>query len=386
MSDRATEVFPIAELQPHDPAAGRQAAIDVKQARIAQLLSEMGCDGAILLVPAHVAWFTGGINLRGLIADTERPGIYTNGRQRWLIASNVDAQRIFDEELDRLGFMLKEWQWPGGRAALLGELVANRKTAADRPFPNMHLINERMRSELRPLVDGERERYCELGGDVCHAVEAAARTLERGETEAEVAGQVAHRLHRHGAEAASVSVTADDRGRKYRRTGFTQAPITSSCTIQATGTRDGLYVTVGRTVAFAPAPEALRAEHDLATRLAAVFHASSRPGSTVAKAADVGRHLTAGGPFEYEWRHSQPGYGTGWMPAEELRRMGQDEPFVAHQAVVWQAKIGAAAVVDTVLIADDGPSMVTPVELWPFKRIKLQDRTYDVADLLVREE
>ena len=55
----------------------------------------------MLLMPAHVAWFTADLNVRGLIADSERPAIYTNGRQRWLICSNVDTQRLFDEELDR---------------------------------------------------------------------------------------------------------------------------------------------------------------------------------------------------------------------------------------------------------------------------------------------
>ena len=91
-------------------------------------------------MPAHVAWFTGGMNVRGLIADTERPGVYTNGRQRWLLCcSNVDTQRLFDEELDGLGFQLKEWQWATGRAVLLGELVAGKKFATDRPFPNMPL-------------------------------------------------------------------------------------------------------------------------------------------------------------------------------------------------------------------------------------------------------
>ncbi len=370
---------------PTDFLSRRRDAIDDKQALVARILTEMGCEGAVLLVPAHVAWYTAGMNVRGLIADSERPGIYTNGRQRWVVCSNIDSQRIFDEELDRLGFMLKEWQWPGGRAALLGELVANRKTASDRPFPNLHLINERLRSEIRPLAAAERERYRELGKIVSHTVEAAARTFNRGDTEAEVAGQVAHRLHRHGADVANISVSADGRAKAFRRAGYAEIPITTSCVIQATGTRDGLYVSVGRTVAFAPVKVELRREHDLATKLAAVYQSRSRPGDTIGAAGEMGRFLTADGSHEYEWRHSQPGYGTGWLPAEELRRMGQDEPFVEHQAVVWQAKVGATAVVDTVLITEGGSAVVTPLDLWPFKRIKYRDHSYDVADLLVRE-
>ena len=105
----------------------RRADIDTKQDKVAKLLEELSCEGVVLLMPAHVAWFTGGMNIRGLIADGERPGIYTNGRQRWLLASNIDGQRLFDEELDGLGFQLKEWQWTVGRALLLGELVAGKE-------------------------------------------------------------------------------------------------------------------------------------------------------------------------------------------------------------------------------------------------------------------
>ena len=125
-----------------DPVTPRRADIDAKQALVAGVIRDMGCEAALLLTPAHVTWFTAGMNVRGLIADTERPGVYTNGQQRWLVCSNVDAQRLFDEELDRLGFQLKEWTWDAGRADLLANLVAGRKVACDRPIPNLPQLSE----------------------------------------------------------------------------------------------------------------------------------------------------------------------------------------------------------------------------------------------------
>ncbi|HYH68024.1 MAG TPA: hypothetical protein VD866_25235, partial [Urbifossiella sp.] len=131
-----------------DRLAARRADVDAKQEQVARLLEETGCEGALLLMPAHVSWFTAGMNVRGLIADGERPGVFTNGRQRWLLGSNADTQRLFDEELDRLGFQLKEWVWDGGRADLLMSVTGGKKIAADRPFPNTQQLAER----LRPLV------------------------------------------------------------------------------------------------------------------------------------------------------------------------------------------------------------------------------------------
>jgi hypothetical protein len=368
-----------------NPLTRRRADIDAKQAILGRVLEELGCEAAILFMPAHVAWFCGGINIRGLIADTERPGIYTTGRGRWLVCGNADTQRLFDEELDGLGFQLKEWQWSVGRAVLLGELVAGKKIAADRPFPGIQMLNDRLRPELRPLSPTDRERYRSLGKAVVHAVEATARTMARGQTEEEVAGQVAHRLYHHGVEADTLSITADGRGVTYRRAGYTDAAANSTCVIQATGSRDGLYVTASRTVCFGRPDETFRKEHDTACRLSGVYRSLSLPGGSVGSAGEAGRWLTAGTPYEYEWRYTSPGYGAGWFAAEELRKGGHEEKFVANQAVVWQARVGSAAVVDTVLVGADGPVPVTPPEGWPFKRVKMQDRTSDVPDLLVRE-
>jgi hypothetical protein len=101
-------------------------------------------------------------------------------------------------------------------------------------------------------------------------------------------------------------------------------------------------------------------------------------------AAEAGRWVLVNTPYEFEGRLSQPGYGTGRLAAEELRRMGHDEPFVPGQALVWQARIGPAAIVDTVTVSPDGPRPVTGPENWPFKRIRIRDRAVDVPDLLVR--
>ncbi|QDU22899.1 M24 family metallopeptidase [Urbifossiella limnaea] len=368
-----------------DRVAARRADIDAKQEQVARLLEAMGCEGALLLMPAHVGWFTAGMNVRGLIADSERPGVYTNGRQRWLLGSNADTQRLFDEELDRLGFQLKEWAWDGGRAELLQSVTAGKQVAADRPFPHTHPIAERLRPLVRVLSAAELEDYRALGARVAHAVEATARAVQRGMTEEDVAGHVGHRLLHRGVEPAAISVTADDRGAKYRRAGFTDAAARRTFTIQATGLRGGLYVTAGRTVGFGPVPAEFRKGYDRAALLAAVFRASSVVGGTMQAARESVPELLAGTTHEFDGRLSPPGFGTGRFPAEELRRAGHDEPFAAGQPLVWQPRIGPAAVVDTVVVAADGPECVTPPTDWPYKRITVAGLSYDIPDVLERE-
>jgi Xaa-Pro aminopeptidase len=373
-------------MSPTDRLAARRADIDAKQALVADVLEKMDCEAVVLLMPAHVAWFTAGMNVRGLIADSERPGVYTNGRQRWLLSSSVDAQRLFDEELDQLGFQLKEWAWLAGRSELLFNITLGRKVAADRPFPNVPMANDKLRPLLRVLSAYEQERYRELGAAVTHAVEAIARALEPGETEEETAGQLGYRMLHHGIEPTALSVTADGRGAKFRRAGFTSAPITRTCVLQATGQRDGLYVTAARSVSFGPPPDEFRTAHDFAVRVAAVYRSYTVAHATLAPLADVASMVLSGTPFEFDARLSQPGYGAGRFPAEELRRAGQDEPLSVGQAVVWQPRVGPAACADTVLVTATGAEAITPPIDWPFKRVTVRGTTSDVPDLLIRSD
>lgn len=370
-----------------DPLPGllaRRADIDTKQAAVGRAIEALSCEAAILLAPAHVAWFTAGMNVRGLFAESERPGIFTNGRQRWLLCANVDTQRLFDEELDGLGFQLKEWRWEVGRAELLYSISSGHRVASDRPFPNIPQISDQLRPQLRVLSDFELPGYRELGRIVAHALEATARTLTPGQSEEEIAGQIGHRLLHHGVEPQALSVVADDRGLKFRRAGFTAAIVQSVCTLQATAQLHGLYATASRTVAFGPVSEALRMAFDSGVRLSAVYRSLTRPEESLGTAKAAGQALLANTPFEYDWRFSQPGYGTGRFPAEELRRAGQDERIASGQALVWQARLGPAALVDTVLATPQGADAITPAVDWPIKRVTIRGQRHDIPDLLVR--
>lgn len=113
---------------------GRRLDIDAKQELVARLLEDCGCDGLLVLHPANFRWLTAGANPVGLIGRDEAPGLYFTVQQRWLLASGTDSPRFFAEELDGLGFHLKEWHWTMSREQMLADLIFGRKVAADQAF------------------------------------------------------------------------------------------------------------------------------------------------------------------------------------------------------------------------------------------------------------
>src|SRR5687767_15488672 len=104
----------------------RRADVESKQARVAALLQEAGCDGLLAMQPENFAWLTSGGSPRGILDPNAMPAAYFTPEARWILCSNADSQRIFDEELDGLGFQLKEWPWHVGRTQLFDDLCQGR--------------------------------------------------------------------------------------------------------------------------------------------------------------------------------------------------------------------------------------------------------------------
>src|SRR5258708_3767685 len=114
--------------------ADRRKDIDQKQSWVAGLLADSGCEGLLALEPENFSWLTSGAMARGVLDGRELPAVYFSADQRWIISANADSQRLFDEELDGLGFQLKEWPWYAGREQLIADLCHGRVVASDRPL------------------------------------------------------------------------------------------------------------------------------------------------------------------------------------------------------------------------------------------------------------
>ena len=191
----------------------RRADIDAKTALVAALLQTVGCEGLLLFEPENFAWLTSGASARGLPDAASAPALYCNGDGRWLIARNVDSQRLFDEELDGLGFQLKEWPWHWGREQLFADLCQNRHVASDRPFDACRPVADELRRLRRTLTLYEQACLLTLGQTLSHALEATCRDLAVNDTEREAAGRIGHRLMHRGALPVHIGVAADGRSR-----------------------------------------------------------------------------------------------------------------------------------------------------------------------------
>jgi Xaa-Pro aminopeptidase len=367
-----------------DAPSDRRADIDAKMGLVASLLQEAGCEGLLLLEPENFAWLTAGAKSRGVLDPAALPALYCNGEHRWVVASNVESQRLFDEELDGLGFQLKEWPWHWGRDQLLADLCQNRKVACDGHWGGLPSVGDRLRQLRRRLSRYEQACLRALGQVVSHALEATCRTLTPAETEREVAGQVSHRLLHRGAQAVYVGVAADARSQPYRAHGFTPAPIRQYAVVTATARKYGLHATASRSVCFGEAPEPFRQGHNAVCRVGAAYLASTWSDAVPREVLLTGRRIYLLSGFEHEWLLCPQGHVTGRAPVELALTPQTAELLQPGWAVTWHASAGPASGQDTFLVTEQGPKTITPTEVWPLKRIRIQGAEFVRPDILQR--
>lgn len=366
------------------PTMTRKQEVDAKQRQIERLLTESHCEAILLFDPANLAWLTGASICQGIADAAEWPAIFLTGEQRWLLAGSTDTQRIFDTHLDALGFQLKEWPWHWGREQLLADIVQNRKMACDKVLANSTPLGPTFRRIRLSLTTPERERVNALGGILAHALEATCRHVQVGQTEQEVAGELAHRLLKHGANPISLHVAADGRGLRHPRPGITSRQVQKFCTVSATAQRHGLHVTAARTVAF-QTDEKHEAQFAAASQIVAGLASATKPGARLTDIFESGRQAAERNNVEPEWFRSQTGHVTGWLPVERPVAPSMKYNFDANWAAVWQAGVNAAFVAETFLIAENA-QWVTRADSWPIRRIKAGSNSIDIPDVLVRQE
>jgi Xaa-Pro aminopeptidase len=366
------------------PTAPRRAEVDAKHDQVARWLRDTGLEAVFLSAPANVAWFCGGAQFAGVFAPGEEPCVWLDLSRRWIVGANVDSQRLFDEELDGLGFSLKEYALERGRERLLADLTRNKKFGCDRSMSGAIIIGDELAQWRKVLQANEQQRLRQVGTLVNLALESAARIVNLGDSEHAVAGLIAQRLWHRGAEPVSIQVAADGRAAKYPRFGVTGATIRRSCVLQATAKWGGLHATASRTIWFGAPSDAERNNFETACLLTAAAIAGCRARVAARAVVSSLRPVWQAAGADQDAALTRCGWLTGYRPAEALFTAQGGERLQAGMACVWAAQVRGAVACDTVLVTDTGTKTITEIERWPTQIVKVHGLTIRRPDMLIR--
>ncbi len=351
-----------------DPSLSvRRSDVDEKHRRVAQFLDQSGFDALVLSRADSLAWFTSGGELGqySMAGDQASVHMFINRTSRAIVCDNVQSARVFEEELAGLGFQLKERPWHEDVLRTVGELCHGKKVASDGGLPDASNELERLRPLRYSLTKVERQRMRDLGRTLTLAVEATCRNFQPGETEADIAGHLAHRLLREGVVPVDLRVAGDDRLARYRQPVFKSAPIAHRATIAAVGRRHGLCAAVTRIVSFGPVREEVRAAHALAAMVDATCLYFSRPGETVGGVFRRARRIYEKFDHADEWTLDYQGGITAYSPQEVAFAPESPLVFGPNSALRWSPTVASTRSEDTVVIDHRGYEVVTEAQVWP---------------------
>jgi len=363
----------------------RYSDIERKHRQITQFLKASRYDAALLQCPTNFAWFTAGGLIPQVGPQECSAALLITNEARVVVCNNVDSGNLFERELPGLGFLLKERPWHEPKTVLIDDICRGRKVASDTGYGDTTDESARLSQFRLPLDTSECSRMRDLGAMVSHAVEATARTMDIQQTEAEVAGQVAHRLLRHEVQPQKIQVLADGRGDLHRHWTYSGAPVRHWCTIAAVGTRWGLSCAATRTVCFGNPPDELSKTFQQVAMLEATGLYFSQPGTPLGEAWERVRRIYEKVEHGSEWQRCQQGEVIGYRVCEVPVVPRSDLRIVPGLALHWHPSINGVMMGDTVLVGEERNEILTPTDNWPRVAVSVRGDVISVPDILCRE-
>lgn len=349
---------------------GGSAVTDLEQkcARLDAFLSARDLAAVWFARPASFAWLTGGDNVVDCAADVGVAAAGYDGETVRIVTADIEAPRLRAEELpDDVQVISFAWH-----TSSLSDAIADRSprpAAADFDIPAFGRVDA---SQLRrPLTDTDVERYRELGRTTARTVERVCREISPAETERGVAADLRGQLAAEGIDAPVTLVGGERRAQEYRHYTPTGAELGRYALVSVTTTRDGLYASCTRTVAF-DAPDWLDAHHDAATRVEttalAATRASGRRGGTARNVFTRIQDAYAALGYHDEWRQHHQGGAAGYAGREWIATPDASDALQLPMAYAWNPTVRGAKSEDTHLVTAEAIETLTSTGDWPMVR------------------
>ncbi|MEZ6056098.1 MAG: M24 family metallopeptidase [Planctomycetaceae bacterium] len=292
---------------------------------------------------------------------------------------------MFEGAFSGLGFQLKERPWEQPVELLWQDLCRGRRVATDGCVAGCEAVPAELADFRQQYSGHETSALKELGRDLAHALEATARHCEPGETESEIAGQIAHRLTHHQATPVQLQVAGDGRRARFRHWAHSDTPVRRFVTLSAVARRQGLHVAATRTVCFGDAPKDLVDAHHHASMVLAIGMFFSKTGWTIGECwSRVARIYEKFGAPD-EWRLSDQGELTGYRPCEVPIVPGGAGKFQTGHIVSWHPSIRTAAVGETIQVQPEGFLHLTNSPNWPKLGIQVKGTEILLPAILCRD-
>ena len=351
-----------------------------KVARVRGLMSNEGLEGVLVTSQTNFLWLTGGRPYINTVGDKACADILIMPDAIYLLANNIEADRLMNEELAGLPIETVRYDWwdSNGFATKLTEVSGGKALALDSA---LGIKFAKLRWNLTPV---ELARFKETCRDVGSVLESVAWQIRPGDSEIEMANMIKVEAIRHRVEANVALVAVDDRTLQYRHPVPTEKRMEKYAMLVISGQKHGLYASASRLVHFGTPSSELRRKHRAVLAVDAALIASTVPGTLLKDVFATGMAAYKEVGFEGEWVNHHQGGLAGYGSREIKADMHTVDSVKNGQVFAWNPTIAGVKSEDTILVADHTPQILTSSSNFPTVEICYKNIVLKRPDILVR--
>lgn len=348
--------------------------------RVRELMYRENIKNLLIETQTNFLWLSGGRPYVNKATANACGSLLVTCDKVYLVANNIEARRLMDEELKGLPVEKAEYPWwdEAGKNKTLEELCNG-----DRIWTDEELSGKIARLRWS-LVPQEVERFKETGRCASLILEKVAMEVEPGQTELEVAAKVKEVSSSFGLEPWVTLVGADARAYSYRHPVPTEKKVEKYVLLAISGQKWGLYASATRLVHFGKTPEDLKRRHEAVLKVDAAMIGATVPGAKVKDIFERARKAYKNVGFPEEWKNHHQGGLAGYNSREFRATPDCDVIVEENQVYAWNPTIAGAKSEDTILIEKGGPVIITPCINFPTVDVEYEGFCIKRPDILIR--
>ena len=346
-------------------------------------LSEHALDGLIVTRRDNFSWITRGCENH--VMDNTEVGVASlliTPDGVLCVADCSDAARIYEEELPFSAQCVSvpwydsmEAEW---RRQIDGKRIASDTGISGTPCVQTDLI------PLRMTLDEEQKAvYRQLGADCAAILEHIIGSARPGQSEAQLAAQLAGEMAQKNIRASCILIGSDERTRKYRHPMPTDKTIENDVMMVAGAERGGLWVSMTRMVSFSPLSQEVRDRFEATQHIFAAMQCHMSPGMSYREYFAFVQELYAQYALPDEWKQHHQGGPTGYACREFVVRPDTEGAIQSEQAYAWNPTFMGTKCEETTLLTREGIEVLTKTSDWPRHAVDTPWGSFSVADILV---
>ena len=352
--------------------------IEIKTEKLRQLINRKQLSGILLSSQSNFLWLTGGRRNEVIKNfDISLVHLFITKDSKYLISSKSDSARVMDEELSGLGFNLIEYDWYNQSPLnVIEENYPKARIGADFYDPKLELVEDDIAKLRIDLTESEIDRIKKFCMDYSMFFTDFCLQLKSGCLEEEIAHDFTCRLSKEGIRVTVMLVGSDERIFKYRHPVATPKKVEKYILLATVAERDGISISVSRSVYFGKAPEDLNKRQEAVNYIEAVYCSKSKPGEKLNSILGSGKKAYKEVSYENEWKNHTQGGIVAYQPREVLATESCDLQLSSNNLVSWNPTVPGAKAEDIILIKDNGAEQLSIDKRWPCSEIKIGNEKY----------